>query len=132
MTDHYLPDRRAAVKALALSPLAAAPVAASPHADATLLHAYAAFLAAWEAERAVYRSIDPDAAGEAEDKRLFAMVERTLEAGAAVSAIPAQTMQGLRCKAHVALYHHGDMAALVKAEESGALASIACDLLAMA
>lgn len=130
MTTYKMPDRRNAVKALALAPLMAAPAAATPNADAALMQAYATFLAAWQAERELYHSIDIAAAGKAEDERMFAAIDVTLAAGSAVSAIPARTMEGMRFKAHVALYHHGGMRELEKADESGALASIARDLLA--
>lgn len=131
MTTFKMPDRRAAVKGLAFVPLMAAPAAATTHADAALIETYAAFMAAWEDERAVYRSIDIKIAGDAEDQRINAAVVRTMTAGAKVSAIHAHTIEGLRCKAMVALHHHGDLTALVKADESGALASIASDLLAV-
>lgn len=131
MADRKVTTRRTAL--IGLSALGVngfvAPAAVGPS-DA-MQRAYSAFLRAWEQEGAFYHSIDLEIADEAEDQRLSAFIRATLDAGAAVSALPGRTMEDLRCKAHVALYYHGNMACLERDEESGALASIARDLLAM-
>ena len=130
MADHKVTSGRTAL--IGLSVLAVnGPSPARPHPDTLLFALFAEFEAARDIDAAEQQGMQATWSREAQEVA-SAATERAMAAAAAVSACRAHTVDGFRLKAHVALWHHGDSAAMSRADESGALASIVRDLLAIA
>lgn len=130
MAMHKVTSRRTALIGLsALAVNTSSPAAAHP--DALLFALYAEFEAARDIDARAQLALQAAWSREAQ-VIATAATDRALAAAAAVSACRARTVDGFRLKAHIAVWHHGDDVAMARADESGALASIARDLLAMA